>query len=151
MFEGTFKNAVDEKGRVAIPAKHREVLRSMEEERVMVTYHFVNPNPCLDLYPTTEWRKLIDRLEQMPGSFGQARTYFESVYIGQAQSVHLDKQGRILVPQSLRERGALGEEVSFVGSRNKVRLFGARNYEDIVDAYQDMMRNNPDALGDIRI
>lgn len=151
MFEGSFKNAVDDKGRVAIPAKHREALKSLEEDRVVVTYHFVPPNPCLDVWPTAGWRQLQAKLEQNPGSFGQARTYFETVYIGQAQSCPIDRQGRILVPQSLRERAALGDEVTFVGSRNKIRMFGARAYEDIIDAYQNMMRENPDALGDLGI
>ena len=151
MFEGSFKNAVDEKGRVAIPARHRDVLKSLKEERVVVTYHFVPPNPCLDVWPTTGWQQLLQKLQQNQGSFGQARTYFETVYIGQAQSCQLDRQGRILIPQGLRERAKLGDEVEFVGTPNKMRVFGSDYYEDIVDAYQDMMRNNPDALGDLGV
>jgi len=151
MFEGQFKNAVDEKGRVAIPARHREVLKSLEEDRVMVTYHFVAPNPCLDVWPISEWKNLTAKLDQKEGSFGKARTLFESVYIGQAVSCQLDRQGRILIPQSLRERARLGEEVTFVGSRNKVRVWGAQFYEAIVEGYESMMTDDPDALSDLGI
>ncbi|MDG2306398.1 MAG: division/cell wall cluster transcriptional repressor MraZ [Candidatus Binatia bacterium] len=150
-FEGTFNNSVDDKGRVAIPARHRGLLKELGQKQVMVTYHFVDPNPCLDLYTMPEWEKLGDRLDQMTGSFGEARTYFESVYIGQAQSCQLDGQGRILIPQSLRTRAKLAEEVTFVGSRNKIRIFRSEAYEDIVEAYQDMMRQNRNALGDLGI
>ena len=62
-----------------------------------------------------------------------------------------DPARRILVPQSLRERAELGEEVTFVGSGEMVRVFGSRAYDGIVDAYQRMMRENPDALGDLGI
>ena len=150
-FVGTFNNAIDGKGRVAIPARHREVLKELGENHVIVTYHFVDPNPCLDVYTMTEWDKLGDRLDQMDGSFGEVRTYFESVYIGQAQYCQLDGQGRILIPQSLRTRANLGEEVTFVGSRNKIRIFRSEAYEDIVGAYEDMMRQNRNALGDLRV
>lgn len=151
MFEGTFNNAMDDKGRVAIPARHRDVLKSLEEERVMVTYHYVPPNPCLDLWPLAEWKKLAERLDDMGGSFSKARTYFESVYIGQAQSCQLDRQGRILIPQTLRNRAELGDDVTFVGTRNKVRIFRSENYENIVGAYENMMTEDPDALGDLGI
>lgn len=151
MFEGSFKNSVDEKGRVAIPARHRDILKSLQEDRVVVTFHFVPPTPCLDVWPSSGWQDLLGRLKQNPGSFGQARTFFETVYIGQAQTCQMDRQGRILIPQGLRERARLGEEVEFVGVRDKLRVFGASNYEEIVDAYQNLMRENPDALGDLGI
>ncbi len=151
IFEGTFNNALDDKGRVAIPARHRDVLKYLEEERVMVTYHYVPPNPCLDLYSIAEWKKLADRLEQMDGAFGEARTLFESVYIGQAQSCQLDKQGRILIPQGLRNRAKLGDDITFVGARNKIRIFRADAYDGIVEQYEDKLTNNPDALGALGI
>ena len=151
MFEGSFSNSVDEKGRIAVPAKFREVLRSLEEDRVMLTWHFVHPSPCLDLWPTGAWRELKAKLQASQGAFGMTRSLFGSVYIGQVQPCQLDKQGRILVPQSLRERAELGEEVTFVGSGEMVRVFGSRAYDGIVDVYQRMMRENPDALGDLGI
>lgn len=148
-FEGTFNNALDGKGRVAIPARHRDALEDQKE--VMVTYHFVPPNPCLDLWPLPEWEKLKDRLGQMGGSFGEAKQLFETVYVGQAVSVSLDKQGRILIPQGLRNRAALDENISFVGVRNKLRIFRADTYEAIVEKYEDTLTNNPDALGELGI
>ena len=149
IFEGTFNNALDGKGRVAIPAAHRKVLEGAAN--VMVTYHFVPPNPCLDLWPIEEWKKLADRLDQMGGSFSQAKTLFETVYIGQAVSCQLDRQGRILIPQGLRTRAELGEEISFVGVRNKVRIFRADRHEGIVEKYEDTLTNNPDAFGELGI
>ena len=151
MFEGSFSNSVDEKGRIAVPSRIREVLRSLGEERVMVTWHFVHPSPCLDMWPTGSWQKLKARLQETQGAFGMTRSLFGSVYIGQVQSCQLDRQGRVLVPQSLRERAELGEEVTFVGSGEMIRVYGARAYSDIIDAYQKMMRENPDALSDLGI
>lgn len=151
IFEGTFNNALDGKGRVAIPARHRDVLKDLKEEHVMVTYHFVPPNPCLDMWPIAEWRKLAERLDQMRGSFGEAKTLFESVYIGSAVSCPLDKQGRILIPQNLRKRAKLDQDITFVGVRNKVRIFRAENYEGLVEKYEDTLTNNPDALGELGI
>lgn len=148
-FDGTYHNALDGKGRVAIPAKHRSVLKG--DQNVMVTYHFVPPNPCLDLWTMGEWEKLCERLDTMGNSFGEAKQLFETVYIGHAVSCQLDKQGRILIPQNLRERAKLGEIVSFVGVRNKVRIFRADSHEGLVDTYEETLTNNPDAFGGLGI
>lgn len=148
-FEGTFNNALDAKGRVAIPARHRDALKGQKE--VMITYHFVPPNPCLDLWPIPEWEKLKEKLDQMGGSFGEAKQLFETVYVGQAVSLSLDKQGRILIPQGLRNRAKLGEHISFVGVRNKVRIFRDDTYEALVEKYEDTLTTNPDALGELGI
>jgi MraZ protein len=151
MFEGSYSNTVDEKGRVAIPAKFREILSANEEDRVLVTWHFVHPVPCLDVWPPSAWQKKQEQLDKATSSFSMARSTFDAVYIGQMRPCQLDRQGRILVPQNLRQRAQLGDEVTFVGTGAKVRLFGAKNYELLLDSYAEMLVKNPDLLRELGI
>jgi MraZ protein len=151
MFEGSYSNTVDEKGRVAIPAKFREILSATGEDRVLVTWHFVHPSPCLDVWPPGAWQQKAAKLEEATSSFSQVRSTFDAVYIGQMRPCQLDRQGRILIPQALRQRAQLEEEVSFVGAGNKFRIFSANNYERLLDSYAETLVKNPDLLRELGI
>lgn len=151
MFEGSYDNTVDEKGRVAIPAKFREILSAAGEDRVLVTWHFVKPAPCLDVWPTKEWALKQAKLEQATSSFSQVRSTFDAVYVGQMRPCQLDRQGRILIPQALRQRAQLGDLVSFVGAGSKFRIFSAGNYERVLDSYAESLMKDPNLFNELGI
>ena len=89
MFRGHFEHSVDEKGRVAIPARFREALSGLQEERLVLTKFAVRQHRCLDIYPLAAWRELEKRL------LGKSR--FDLTREGTQPGSHVDRghvQGR---------------------------------------------------------
>ena len=116
MFSGVSTLNLDSKGRLAIPAKHRELLSVMSENRVMIT---LNPEGCLLIYPKIEWLPVYEQMRKLSGTqAGIAR-----VILGFAEELELDSAGRILVPTKLRELAGLDKEVALVGQGNKFELW----------------------------
>jgi MraZ protein len=111
MFRGKFKHSLDEKGRFSLPAKFREVLRvKYGSENLVVT----NYPECLVAYPVEEWQKIEEKLLGLPWDVPEVREYIR-YFLGSAEECQPDKQGRILLPQSLREEIGLEKEVVLLG------------------------------------
>ncbi|MBU6280988.1 division/cell wall cluster transcriptional repressor MraZ [bacterium] len=151
MFSGNYSNALDDKGRVAIPARFRETLAGASDDRLMVTIFEVAGVPCLEAYPARGWQDFLDELQSRSGAFSQNRLLFESAYVGSAQPCQPDKQGRILLPQGLRRYAEMDQDVVFAGVGRKFRIFGAAGYDKVVAAYRSMLRDNPDLFRDLGI
>ncbi len=151
MFHGNFSNTLDEKGRVAIPARFREVLSSAGDDRLMVTTFEVVGQQCLEAYAPRAWEGLVENLQNSPGAFSETRLLFESVYVGSVQVCPLDRQGRILLPQSLRKQTDFESEVSFVGVGQKFRIFSAAGYEKVLDTFRTVLREKPDRFNDLGV
>ncbi len=127
MFSGVSTLNLDSKGRLAIPAKHRELLSVMCENRVMVT---LNPEGCLLVYPRTEWQPVYEQLRKLSGTqAGIAR-----IILGFAEELELDSAGRVLVPARLRELAGLDKEVALVGQGNKFELWNESTWSAKVEA-----------------
>ncbi len=117
MFLGVNTLNLDAKGRMAIPAKHRDALA---DARVVVT---VNPQEhCLWLYPENEWREIARKLSRLPTMDRQNRL-LQRLLLGHASELDLDAQGRILLSPELREYAALGKKVSLVGQGHKFEIW----------------------------
>lgn len=149
MFEGRFVNTLDDKGRVALPAKYREALSASGQEKIVVTSFDIGDVPCLMGYPAPAWRELVAKIQAKDGAFAHARTLFESVYIGDAQPCHPDKQGRILLPENLREHALLDGEVIFVGLIEKFQIFNPEQRKKVNEQYRTLKRENPNLFHDV--
>ena len=123
MFLGVSTLNLDAKGRIAIPARHRETLAQTCASRVVVT---INPNRddrCLWLYPENEWREIARNLSRLPPMIRQNQL-IQRLMLGHASEVDLDGQGRVLLPNELREYAGLGKRVSLVGQMHKFEIWG---------------------------
>ena len=112
MLLGEFNHNIDEKGRLIIPAKLREDLGDS----------FVICNGlegCLFVYSQEEWNKFVAELESLPRMNKDARI-FKRYFFGSASEGSFDKQGRVLVPPSLRKNAHLEKEVVLVGVQDRV-------------------------------
>src|SRR5215813_12997382 len=117
VFSGRFDHAIDEKGRVSIPARFREVLQREGHDRLFITNFFFNRERCLEVYPPREWDAFVAKIaERSP--FDRAVQSFETFYIGGAQEAPVDRQGRVLIPAKLREFARLDREVTFSARRD---------------------------------
>ncbi len=125
MFRGSFTVNLDAKGRLAIPAKYRERLQSICESRLVVT---LDRDRCLLLYPEPEWEVIERKLAALPSFEVQSRN-IQRLYVGNAHDVEIDAQGRILLPQKLREFASLDKRVVVVGQGAKFEIWDEQAWD----------------------
>ena len=118
VFRGRYEHTIDSKGRLSIPSKFREVLNKKYDDRLVVT----NFNHCLVAFPYEEWSSL----EQKVGTFSLVRketTAFLRFFYSSAVDCVIDKQGRLLIPQTLRDYAGLQKDVVLVGEGKRIEIF----------------------------
>ncbi|MGH7574245.1 MAG: division/cell wall cluster transcriptional repressor MraZ [Longimicrobiales bacterium] len=126
-FLGSYQHQLDEKGRVSLPASFR---REAADQRFVLVQPYP---PALALYPELEWLKVEDRLSELMGKDADARLYVLSI-MANAVEVVVDAQGRILIPQRLKEAAELDGQVLLVGAIDKVELWNPDGFERAVTA-----------------
>lgn len=149
MFEGRFSNTLDDKGRVALPVRYREALSAAGQDRIVLTLWGISDINCLEGYDARGWQDLVVKLQSKGGAFAQNRALLESVYIGESQSCQPDKQGRILVPPSLREHAGLADEVVFVGVGVKFQIFSPAERKKVTDRFRAKLHENPELFNNV--
>jgi len=125
MFIGEYNHSVDIKGRINVPAKFREDLG----ERFYVTKGLDN---CLFMFPETEWRVFEEKLKALPLTNRNARAFVRLFFAG-ATECTLDKQGRVNIPQPLRDHGRIEKEVIVIGVGTRVELWSESNWTEYND------------------
>ncbi|MGD0949431.1 MAG: division/cell wall cluster transcriptional repressor MraZ [Candidatus Binatia bacterium] len=150
MFRGKFEHTIDEKGRVAIPARFRESLLANNDDRLIITNFVVSSVRCLDVYPYTVWQQLEERLRAQP-QFTQRMTRFQNYYFTAAHECTLDKQGRVLLPPTLREYAGLKKDVMFTSALWKFRLWDREQWNRVFGEAEQYIIDNPEDLDDLGI
>ncbi len=120
-FYGEYQHSMDEKGRVIVPSKHRDGLGNS----FMLTK---GHDDCLYIYPKEAWEVFRDKLQSLPDSNKQIRAA-KRFFMSAATPCELDKQGRILIPQNLREFASLTKELYFIGNLDKVEIWDRSKWE----------------------
>jgi MraZ protein len=121
MFIGEYQHSIDSKGRMAIPAKFRTIL----SKGAIVTRGL---DTCLFLYTQAEWKKLVQQLAKLPLSQEKSRAFSRLMLAG-AMDVSPDKQGRILIPEYLRDFASLKKETIVAGLYNRLELWDKNAWE----------------------
>jgi MraZ protein len=133
MFRGRYEHTIDPKGRVSIPAKFREILTKKYDDRVFVT----NFDRCLVAYPFEEWITLEEKASSLSMVKKEARS-FVRFFFSSATECLLDKQGRILIPQTLRDYADLDKEVVLVGQLKKIEIWAKKRWsEEMMKAHEN--------------
>jgi MraZ protein len=122
MLIGEYKHSIDTKKRLSIPAKFRKDIG----ERAVVTKGL---EKCLTIYTMTEWEKLAEKLNNLPTSQSDARN-FARIMLAGAADVELDKLGRILVPDYLKEYALLKKNVTILGLSTKIEVWDTDKWEE---------------------
>ena len=128
VFRGVNQLALDSKGRLAIPAKHRTALSGAGENvdrKVIVT---ADPSHCLLVYPIATWDPIQARLMSL-SSFNVQIRGLQRLLVGHADEVEMDGAGRILVPPALRQYAELDHRVVLVGQGNKFELWDEAKWQ----------------------
>ena len=119
MFRGASHINLDAKGRMAVPARHRDRLLEICGGRLIVT---LDREGCLLFYPFPEWERIESELMKLP-SLNKLVRELQRQMLGNATECELDGQGRILLPSSLREAVGINKHVVLAGQGNKFELW----------------------------
>lgn len=123
-FMGQHSHTIDAKSRLIIPAKFREALG----EQFVLT---LGQDPCLIIYPLTEWETYRQKLDQLPQTTRITRD-FRRFFIANATTCELDKQGRIIVPPGLRQYASLDKDVVIIGNGNFIEIWNKEEWDDTI-------------------
>jgi len=125
LFRGVTQLTLDAKGRLAIPARHRDVLVAHGSDRMVLT---ADPSRCLLLYPLGAWEPIQARLMSL-SSFNERIRALQRLIVGHADDVEIDGAGRILVPPALRRYAGLDKRVVLVGQGQRFELWDETQWQ----------------------
>ena len=133
MFYGEYEHSIDRKGRLIIPSKFREVFKENYVERFFVTRGL---DTCLFVFTEDEWKKQESRFRSLSFTSREARE-FNRLYFSGACEVTCDKQGRILVPQYLKDFAKIKSDVLIVGVSNRIEIWSRELWSEFYGASKD--------------
>ncbi len=143
MFIGEYTVSIDEKGRIAIPAKFRHELKG----RVVVTRGLDN---SLFLYSLGEWQKLAEKLSALPISKANTRAFSRLMLAG-AMDCELDKAGRIILPDYLRSFAALTKHAVIAGLYNRLEIWSEAAWKKYKQSTEKDSSQIAEQLGEIGV
>ncbi len=123
MFRGRFNHNIDAKGRLNFPAKFREILANNYEEKLIIVKYL----QCLRAYPLTEWIAFEKAKSQQYRNAAQEETL--RMVLSSLAECGFDKQGRVLIPQNLREYAGLTKEAVLIGMFKKIEIWDKKRLE----------------------
>jgi MraZ protein len=124
MFRGSFEHTVDVKGRVSVPSKFRDIIADHYDGKLVLAMDF---DKCLTVYPLEEWEKLEAKIKALPMMQREVKE-FARFFFSSASECDLDKQGRILIPQTHRDHAAIAKNVMLVGIIDKIEIWDKKSW-----------------------
>lgn len=145
MFYGEYQHAIDRKGRLILPAKFREVAKGNFIEKFFVTRGL---DKCLFMFSEEEWRNQENKFKSLSFTKQQART-FNRLYFSGAVEVVPDRQGRILLPQYLKDFAEIKKDVVIVGVSNRVEIWAKDKWESFYGSSRQSFEDIAEKLMDV--
>lgn len=145
IFRGRFEYTIDPKGRVNIPARFREQLAESGQESVVIT----NYQNCIYAYPAGEWERIEQKLAANVSSVNRKKNAFVRFFLGGAVEVAPDKQGRILIPPSLRGYAGLERDVVMIGMPNRFEIWDRERWNVEVGRFEKEGIEDPELAREI--
>lgn len=134
MFQGATALSLDAKGRLAIPARHREALVAASAGRLVLTAH---PHRCLLLYPEPAWMPIRDKV-LAASSLNPQSAAIKRLLVGNAREESVDSVGRLLVAPELRQFAMLEKQVWLVGQGSHFEIWSDANWQKQLDIFTGM-------------
>ncbi|MDF2675818.1 MAG: mraZ [Bacillota bacterium] len=122
MFTGEYNHSFDEKGRVIIPSKLREELGE-------TFYIGKGLDKCLFVYPIETWAEFVGKLRNL-STFNKQERFFLRQFISGFSECSFDKQGRILIPPTLREFSGLKNEATIIGVIDRIEIWNKESWNE---------------------
>jgi MraZ protein len=144
VFRGQFTHSVDDKGRVSLPSRFRDVLVANGDSRFVLT---PDPGaPCLHLYPFRSWEEYERKVSELP-THDQRIVRFRRLYVSVAQEGELDKVGRVRLPPEFRDRMRVEKDVVFAGMGKIIEIWSKQLWEKELE---ESAKEAPQILADVR-
>jgi len=137
MFTGQFTNSIDAKGRVSIPSAFRQTLVQKNFNSFILANHF---DGCINAYTPDGWKEIVEKVNNLPQSKPEVKAYQRFV-ISSALECPLDKQGRLLIPQTQREHAKIQKEVVFAGVGERIEIWGKEVWDKIIEESKEILIN----------
>jgi MraZ protein len=145
MLTGEFRNTLDEKGRLSLPARLRGEL---PEQNLVLTQGVDN---CLWLFPPAQWADLSAKLMAQTSLFQARSRLVQRRILAPAQEVEVDRLGRISIPQSLREWAGLSRDCVILGISRYIEIWDAGAYAEYLAANEDEFLAAAEELGGLTL
>jgi MraZ protein len=146
MLRGRFEHTLDSKGRMSIPSRFREHIVQRYSETLVLT----NFDRCLVAFPLEEWEQLERKAANLPQLKKEVKA-FQRFFLAGATECPIDKQGRILIPPTLREYAGLGRDAVLVGLLKKFEIWSKERWHQEFAKSQKGFESFSDVLGDLGI
>ena len=139
MFQGASFLTLDAKGRLSVPARHRDVLGAGASSQFTITKH---PHGCLMVFPRNEWEKFRERIASLP----MQAQWWKRIFLGNAMDVDMDATGRVLVSPELRKAAGISKDAVLLGMGSYFELWDAATYT--AQEAEQMKGEMPDVFKD---
>lgn len=143
MFIGEYQYLIDDKKRFSIPSKFRTELG----RKAIITRGL---DGCLFLYPTKEWKKLVEKLRKLPLGQRDSRG-FQRMMLSGAMEVSIDNLGRVLVPDYLKEYATLEKKVVIAGLANHIELWDEKKWREYQQKSEKEIGDMAERLGQLGV
>ena len=150
MFKGITNIRLDTKGRLTIPTKYRPIIHEQSNSKMVVTID--SEEKCLLLYPSTSWKKIQEKINDLP-SFNKNARRIQRLLIGHAEDLDLDGNGRILLSKPLRSFAEMTKQVTMIGQGEKFEIWSNDIWEKRVTTWraEETEETEESILMDIKI
>lgn len=147
MFRGRYLHTIDPKGRLSIPAKFRDALKSGYDASLVVVANDV----CLEVHPLEEWGRIEEKIRER-SMFDPDAKKLSRLFISRAKDTTLDRAGRILIPPDVREQAGLIKDVTLVGGgRRHFEVWDRVRFEEFDRSSQDELPSVFDKLSSLGV
>ena len=141
-FTGEFSYSLDNKGRLNIPAKFRNVLSKKNKNSFVITKGM---DPCIWIYPVVVWQNIEDELKKLSSLSRVNRSFVRST-VRYTSAVKYDKQGRIAISQNLIDYAKLKKEVLIIGMVNKIEVWNPKLLSNTEKEFNEIKSSEFDEL-----
>ena len=142
MFYGEYKHTTDRKGRIILPSKIRDAAAANFVEKFFVTRGL---DDCLFMFAEDEWRAQEQKFKSMPFTKQESRK-FNRIYFSGAVEVIPDKQGRILLPQYLKDFASIKRDIVIIGVANRIEIWDKSAWVEFYDSAREDFEQTAEKL-----
>ncbi len=125
MWYGEYIHSLDSKDRFILPARFREKIKNLENKKFYLTRGL---DGCLFLFSFDVWKKMEEKLKNIPFTKTQAR-FFNRMYFSGAVEIEFDSQGRAILPDYLKEFAGITREIVIIGVSDRIEIWDRKRWE----------------------
>lgn len=144
MFYGEFYHQLDRKGRLVLPSKIRETAKSNFVEKFFITRGL---DKCIFMFSEEEWKSQEQKFKSISFTKSEARK-FNRLYFSGAAEVNYDRQGRVLIPQYLKDFAQIKRDVVIIGVSNRIEIWSKDTWTDFYNSSCDAFEEISEKLID---